>query len=522
MRNFISNQFLVITVFITGMSIMAIEFTAGRLIATSFGTSNLVWACIVGLILVFLAVGNKVGGIWADRSPQPVTLFTIIAWSGFLAALVPLFGRPVLRLAAAAFDDLAIAILAGSFASIFALLALPVFLMGMVSPFAVRLSMLDSRQAGRVSGNLSSVATYGSVIGTFLPDLLLVALLGVSRTFLLFSAILVVWGLVGMLYYGYWKRALAYSWMPAALVLILVFGLRGNQKNTPGQIYETESSYNYIEVLERDGYTLLRLNEGQGVHSVYSPDILDYRGPWEQFLAAPFFNPDFEIQDMERIAIVGLAAGTFARQATIVYGPVPIDGFEIDPKIIEVGQRYFDMNMPNLNPVAQDGRWGLEHSDERYTIIGVDAYRPPYIPPHLTSQEFFSLARDRLTDNGVLVINVGRSTTDRRLVEDLSATLGTVFPSVFVMDVAGSFNSIIYATVQPTEMLDLVRNFARLDKDSRVHPLLLESLRRVIMNQQPTPSNGTIYTDDLAPIEWITNGMVLSFIFSTEMESLPK
>lgn len=522
MRNAFSTQFVIITVFITGMSTMAVEFAAGRLAATSFGTSNLVWACIVGLILIFLAAGNWIGGRWADRSPHPATMFTIIAWSGFAAGLVPLLGRPVLRLAATAFDDLAIAILAGTFASIFVLLAAPIILMGMVSPFALRLSVLDSRQAGRTAGNLSASATAGSVVGTFLPDLILVSLIGTSRTFLLFSTILVLWGLAGMIFYGSYRRALAYCWMPVALVLILMFGLPGSQKNTPGQIFETESAYNYIEVLQRDGFTLLRLNEGQGVHSVYSPDILDYQGPWEQFLAAPFLNPDFQVQNVKRIAIIGLAAGTFARQATAVFGPVPIDGFEIDPKIIEVGRKYFDMNMPNLNAYAMDGRWGLANSHQKYTVIGVDAYRPPYIPPHLTSQEFFTSAREHLDENGVVVINVGRSPTDRRLVDDLSTTLRSVFPSVFVMDVPNSFNSIIYATAQPSDILNLARNFARLDKDASVHPLLLDSMRRVIVYQQPTPAAGRVYTDDLSPIEWITNGMVLSFVFSEEMQTLPK
>ena len=90
------------------------------------------------------------------------------------------------------------------------------------------------------------------------------------------------------------------------------------------------------------------------------------------------------------------------------------------------------------------------------------------------------------------------------------------------MDVPNSFNSIIYATVQPSDFLNLARNFARLDQDASVHPLLLDSMRRVIVYQQPTPTTGKIYTDDLSPIEWITNGMVLSFVFSAEMQDLPK
>ncbi len=516
-------KFLYFTVFITGLATLGVEFSAERLVGATFGTSNLVWASIIGLILVFLAIGYRIGGRWADRSPLPATLYSIIAWSGFSAGIVPLISRPVLRLAADAFDALSVAVLAGSFAAVFVLLAAPVILMGMVSPFALRLSVVDSRMAGRISGDLSFSATAGSFIGTFLPGLLLVPWIGTARTFLLFSAILVLLGVGGLAAFVSWKRALAHSWMLVALLLVLLFGLGGGQKASAGQIYETESAYNYIQVLDKDGFTVLRLNEGQGVHSVYRADILDYRGPWEQVLAAPFFNSaPFSPQQVESIAIVGLAAGTVARQATAVFGPIPIDGFEIDPKIVEVGRRFFDMNMPNLTARVEDGRWGLEHSNRRYTIISVDAYRPPYIPFHLTTREFFTIAHDHLQEDGVLVINVGRSPTDRRLVDDLSATLLSIFPSVHIMDVPESFNSIIYASNQPTEMSNLAANLAILEQSKTIHPLLLESLRRVVTNQQPTPQNGIVFTDDLSPIEWITNSMVLRFVLSDEMQSLPK
>ncbi len=100
------------------------------------------------------------------------------------------------------------------------------------------------------------------------------------------------------------------------------------------------------------------------------------------------------------MAIIGLAAGTSARQATAAFGPIPIDGFEIDQEILNVGQDYFGMTDPNLNPIAQDGRWGLAHSGEKYSLISIDAYRPPYIPWHLTTREFFGEVYDHLDANG--------------------------------------------------------------------------------------------------------------------------
>jgi hypothetical protein len=332
---------------------------------------------------------------------------------------------------------------------------------------------------------------------------------------------LLVVALIGMGITAGWRSVLRMLWMPLVLALLALFWVGRPIKTTSGQIFETESAYNYIQVLQEGDYRMLRLNEGQGIHSEWHPTQLAFNGPWEQFLAAPFFNPGpYGPEQVKSMAIVGLAAGTIARQATAVFGPIPIDGFEIDPEIIAVGRKYFDMNEPNLNAIAQDGRWGLEHSQRRYTIIGIDAYRPPYIPWHLTTQEFFQVVYEHLSEDGAMVINVGRAPDDRRLIDDLVGTIRTVFPSVYVMDVPDTFNSVIYATVKPTQVQNLYNNLLYLYTRKDVHPLLIQSIERVVAYQQPTPDSQVVFTDDLAPIEWITNNMVLKFIFSGEMEAM--
>lgn len=515
------NRYLYFTVFASGMTTLAVELTAARLLDAYFGTSSLVWASIIGLILIYLAVGYSLGGRWADRSPQPVTLYTILAWGGFLCGLVPFAARPVLTFAAEAFDQLQVGILFGSFAGVLVLFSVPITLLGMISPFAIRLALTDSRRAGSVSGKVYTISTVGSFIGTFLPSLVLIPLVGTVRTFLSFSLFLTLAALGGLWISAGWRKALRFAWMPLLITVFLILGANATLKSTAGQIYEAESAYNYIQVLELDGYRLLRLNEGQGIHSVFHPTVLSYSGPWEQFLAAPFFNaPPYQPEQVQRIGIVGLAAGTTARQATEVFGPIPIDGWEIDPLILDVGRQYFDMNMPNLQAMAQDGRWGLAHSAEKYTILGIDAYRPPYIPPHLTTVEFFRVVRQHLSEDGVAVINVGRSPTDRSLIGALARTLSEVFPSVYVVDVPESFNSIIYATNQPTRWENLFANYEHLSGQTGVHPLLIEVLQRAILLRQEVPPSDMVFTDDKAPIEWITNTMVLSYIFLTDMQEV--
>lgn len=514
----ISNQaskktYLYFTVFCAGMTSLAIEFGASRLLGNIFGTSNLVWASIIGLILIYLTAGYFIGGIWADRSPKPQTMYGILAWGGFTAGLIPFVAHPVLVMAANAFDQLQVGILFASFTAVLILFIIPVTILGTISPFAIRLAMVDSRQAGRISGQIYAISTLGSFIGTFLPVLVLIPLVGTTYTFLIFSLLLTCVAIIGIGRAVGWKKALLWIWMPIVLIVLgFIFG-KGPIKTTAGEIYEKESAYNYIQVIEQDGYRYLRLNEGQGIHSLWHPTDLNYGGPWQQFLVAPFFNSaPYPIDRVKNMAIIGLAAGTVARQATEVYGEIPIDGFEIDPAIIDVGRKYFGMALPNLNAIAQDGRLGLEHSDKTYSIIAVDAYRPPYIPPQLTTQEFFISTKAHLTDDGVLVVNVGRSPVDRTLVNQVASTIQTVFPSVYLVDVPGSFNTMIYASKQPTQNGNLAANLDALKAGNQAPGLLLESMQVAVDNIQPTPPVSVVYTDDWSPIEWVTNRMILSYV----------
>jgi spermidine synthase len=515
-------RYLYIAIFISGMTSMGVEMAASRLLGNVFGTSNLVWASIIGIILIYLAAGYFVGGRWADRSPYFATFYQILIWAGLTTAVIPLASRPVLRVAANAFDQLELGVLFGSFTTVLVLLIIPVTLLGTASPFAIRLAIHDPATAGRISGRIYAISTLGSFIGTFLPSLVFIPLIGTYRTFLLFGAVLLAFGLVGLWATAGWRSILKYLWTPVLILALAWLGVRGSDKATPGLVYETESYYNYIQVLEQDGYYYLRLNEGQGVHSIYNADQLIYNGPWEQVLVAPFFNPaPYDPANFNNLAIVGLAAGTTAHQASAVYPDIHIDGYEIDPKIVSVARTYFDMNEPNLDVHVQDGRWGLEHSPERYQVISVDAYRPPYIPAHMTTQEFFQIVYDHLTPDGVMVINIGRGPNDRRLINALASTIATVFPSIHVMDIPDTFNSILYASAQPTDANDLLRNYAYLSGRSDVHPMLMAVLQRTIVNLQPAPDlNEQVFTDDLAPVEWITNNMVLSFLFSGDMETL--
>jgi len=513
-------RYLLFTVFISGMTTLAAELAASRLIGNVFGTSNIVWASIIGLILIYLTLGYFLGGKWADANPTPAAMYRVLAWGAFTLGLVPYIAGPVLRSAASAFDALNIGILGASFIAVLILFSVPITLLGTISPFAIRLSVDDTSHAGQISGQIYAISTLGSFIGTFLPTLVTIPAIGTTKTFLLFSLTLLFVALAGLGQFASRREMLKFMWMPIVIALIAMLSAGQSLKNNKGQIYETESAYNYIQVDQINGYTILRLNEGQGVHSIYKPDTLQYDGPWDQFLVSPYFYANKKPSDVKRVAIVGLAAGTTARQMTAVYGGIPIDGYELDPSIVKVGQTYFGMTMPNLNIIIGDGRLNLEQSKFKYDIIAVDAYRPPYIPAHMTTQEFFRIAASHLTEDGVLTINSASVPGDRRLINGLATTMGTIFPSIYTVDIPGSLNTMIFATKQKTTAEDFTINLLALSNDPNTNPLLIHTMQVTFSNLKSGYEKTTVYTDDHAPIEWIVNDMVIRFIIGGGTEYL--
>ncbi|MBM4427429.1 MAG: spermine synthase [Chloroflexi bacterium] len=514
-------RYILFTVFISGMTTLAAELTAGRLIGNVFGTSNLVWASIIGLILIYLTLGYFLGGKWADQNPTPLAMYRILAWAAFTVGLVPFVAVPVLRSAAEAFEVLNVGIMAGSFIVVLVLFIIPITLLGAVSPFAIRLSIDNAEKMGQISGQIYGISTLGSFIGTFLPTVIFIPTIGTRLTFVFFGMVLLAVALVGLALYAGRREMLKLIWMPILLAVIAFAFSNSALKSSTGQVYETESEYNYIQVQQVDGYTLLRLNDGQGVHSIYHPDMLYFNGPWEQFMVGPYFYANRSPDDIKRMAIVGLAAGTAARQATAVYGQdLQIYGFEIDGKIIEVGRKYFEMNLSNLHVTVGDGRLELDRSRVKYDIIAIDAYRPPYIPPHMTTLEFFEICASHLTDDGVLTLNVGSTPGDRRLIDGLATTMAEIFPSIHIMDIPGSLNTMIFATKQPTTRENFADNMIRLAQDTSLDPVLVTTMASTFTNLQPGYQTTTVFTDDLAPIEWIVNDMVVNFVIDGGLEFL--
>jgi spermidine synthase len=510
---------LLLVVTISGMTTMAVEMAASRLLGPYFGDSIVVWANLIGLILIYLTVGAALGGRWADRSPHAETLYTITVIAALWVGLIPFAAAPVLRMAQSAFDrvgaELAVfqAIqIGGSFVSVLILLAPPVILLGCVSPFAIRLVTERVASAGSSAGRIYALSTIGSIVGTFAPVLITIPTIGTARTFYLFGALLLGVSVAGLIAVRARRRAFVGCLALIGLAILAALVPQRVVKADDRMIFETESRYNYIQVLQVNGTRYLMLNEGQAIHSVYDPDSLVTLGTWDVLTIAPLFNPaPFTVGQVRRVCIIGLAGGTIARQATAIYGPIPIDGVEIDPEIVQVGFRLFAMEQPNLSVHVTDGRYYLQHTEQRYDLIVIDAYRLPYIPFQLTTTEFFGLVKARLTPHGVLAVNVGRTESDYRMVEAIAATLGGHFATVHAVNLPDTFNTVLVATLQETSADDLHQNAALAG-----HSLVSQTADRALANLYVLAGDGTVFTDDRAPVESMTNAIILRYLLKGE------
>ncbi|MCP4419701.1 MAG: spermine synthase, partial [Chloroflexi bacterium] len=202
-----------------------------------------------------------------------------------------------------------------------------------------------------------------------------------------------------------------------------------------------------------------------------------------------------------------------------VFAALPIDGIELDGEIVQAGVDYFALDEPNINLIVGDGRYQLNQLNHQYDVITIDAYKVPYIPWHLTTNDFFEEVQAHLTENGVVAMNVGRAPNDRSLIDAMTATLLTVFPTVHAIDVPGSLNTILVATVQPTTVDNLTQNLLVLDEAA--DPLLRAVLETAVSNIIPNQPSDVIFTDERAPVETIIDGLVLRYLLREGAAGLP-
>lgn len=496
-RGVLKNKiFLYLTEFFAGMSVMAVELGASRLLAPYFSSSQIVWTIIIGTIMIAMALGNIYGGKSADKSPNPDKLYGRILIAAVWIALIPVAGKYIVLGISALliFTVNNNFLIIAAFCACMVIFVFPLFLLGTVTPSLAKYSVSSLDDSGRTVGTLGAFNTIGSIIGTFVPTFVTIPAVGTSITFLIFAGILIV---LSVIYFvssrvGYKKIIIS----GVIFVLCCVFGHGDSfafwQKDLT---YEGESIYNYLQVSEDDKQVSLSTNVLFGVQSVYMKDDTLTGLYYDYAMAAPLMVPDKNPDSMEML-ILGMGTGTYATQCRKYFGDMNIEGVEIDEKITKLSRKYFALP-DDINVTTYDGRAFLNASDRKYDVIMVDAYQDITIPFQMSSVEFFRLVKSHLNENGVMVVNMNmRGNDDGDINQYLADTISSVFGNVYTVEVDNSTNRELFAS-DNNDMMGVLNDNISGIKDADLRFMM----NKVRDNSIAYNAGKLIMTDDNAPVE---------------------
>ena len=488
--------FLYLTEFFAGMSVMAVELGASRLRAPYFSSSKIVWTIIIGTIMIAMALGNLYGGRSADRKPDPDRLYGRILIAAIWIAAIPVVGKYII-LGISALLIFAVNsnfLIWAAFAACMIIFVFPLFLLGTVTPSLAKYSVESLEDSGRTVGTLGAFNTIGSIIGTFVPTFVTIPAVGTSVTFLIFSGILLV---LCILYFISRKRGRVKS--GAAVVLFLLccsFGSSGSFAFWETSLtFEGESVYNYLQVKEDNRRVILSTNVLFGVQSVLVKEQALTGMYYDYAMSAPLMTGAERPADCN-VLILGMGTGTYATQCSRYFGDMDIEGVEIDGKITDLARAYFDL--PESVPVTTyDGRAYLNAVDEKYDVIMVDAYQDITIPFQMSSVEFFTLVKEHLAEDGVMVVNMNmRGREEGNINQYLADTIASVFGQVYTVDVQGSTNRELFASDNGAMAEYLAAGIGKLENQE-----LADMMAKVSGGLTAYEAGSYLMTDDKAPVE---------------------
>lgn len=491
-----NKYYLYLTEFFAGMSVMAVELGASRLLAPYFSSSQIVWTIIIGTIMIAMALGNIWGGRTADKNPDPDRLYRRILLAAIWIALIPVLGKYVIL----GVSGLLIVAVSNNFLILAAFIAcmiifvFPLFLLGTVTPSLAKYTVESLDDSGKIVGVLGAFNTIGSIIGTFLPTFVTIPAVGTSITFLIFSGVLLVLALFYFLSNGKNKKLCAVS----SLIFIFagIFGHTSNfafwEKNL---LYEGESVYNYLQVKENEESIALSTNVLFGVQSVMVKEEGLTGMYYDTALAAPLMTGK-EGKEPLNILILGMGSGTYARQCQRYIENVRVEGVEIDAKITDLAEEYFELS-DDVKVFTYDGRAYLQAVDEKYDVIMVDAYQDITIPFQMSSVEFFEVVKNHLNKNGVMVVNMNMHSNEKENINDyLADTITEVFSEVFTAKVDGTTNQELFASDNPDMVKQLQEALPEI-RDPELKNLMWQTAQNLVRCEK----GNLILTDDKAPVE---------------------
>jgi spermidine synthase len=490
--------------FVSGAIVMSFEMLGSRYLNPYFGSGIYTWASLISTVLIALTAGYFLGGTLADRTASPVVLaLTVIAGSVYLVAL-PSFAQAILEWVLAGIDD----IRAGSLISALALMFVPVALLGMYSPFAIRLLLRSAQRSGRVSGAVYGVSTAGSIVGTLGTTFFLIPSIGSRAITITLGAVGLVAGL-GLLALPRLQRrrgaaaavliALTTLAAPAGRAeSLLDDGIRAAMLKRPnGRIAHLETEYNDIFITRRQDQLVMSFqvkgwDYTESTTNLTDPDDLPLR--YAQVMSIATIYPEAP----RKILMLGLGGGSISTYLGRFMPEAAITTVEIDPGVITAAKSYFGLReTERVRYRAGDGRVVLNRSSELYDLILLDAYRGGYVPFHLLTREFYTLVKQRLAPGGAAAFNVHDGS---KLYASTIKTLGEVFPALDLYP-TGIGEVIAVASAAALDKPTLEQRAATLQERHGFRFPLPQLLQRRMDNPQAQAANGDLITDDFAPAD---------------------
>ncbi|HKR73411.1 MAG TPA: fused MFS/spermidine synthase [Candidatus Nitrosocosmicus sp.] len=517
---------------------MSLEFSVSRLLIPIFGSTIYTWGSLIGVVLVGLSGGYHLGGRLADKNPNFEKFCSILFSAGLYILFIPIISSIIIDITTSITNTIVDSNL-NSYASnlnsliaTFILIIIPTLLLGMISPYAVKLATKSLDRLGNTSGNLYSVSTIGSIAGTFITVFLLIPFVQINHVLYGLGILLLVTSTIKLKNF---VKAIAFVLLVIVSVDILFEDMSAisldfrNLHFHPGHVvYETETLYSHLDVI--DNYN--SINNRALFLNGYPHSIMDRSDPHAlESKYTKFFPLGLMIKEnVTKVLFIGGGGFSGPKYFLQNYPNISVDVVEIDPKVVEVAQEYFflDESNPKLDIYIQDAREFLNKHPESYDIIVLDAFSKSYVPFHLMTVEFYKLLSDKLSNGGVVISNHIGSTSNNQATSDLYRanfkTLLEVFPKVFVFltDHSKSLQNIILASVKggqideynmsdKFEISNLQKTNSKVIEEINYQDYVLES-NQIRKNDVP------ILRDRYAPVEKLLDP-ITSKPYNTEEQS---
>ena len=476
-------------VFISGASIMALELLGSRLLAPYYGSTLFVWGSLIGITLTGLSAGYSWGGKKSDTEASYQTFSLLIFIAGSYALLTTLLSADILKMILV----LKIGDMYGPLLSSAVFLLIPTFLLGAVTPFAIKLSAKSLQTIGQTTGNLYSLSTLGSIFGTFATTFMLVPILGVNVILYSISSILIISSVIGIT-----KQI---KFIAIILIAISIHSAVVVQPPVAGVIFEKDTLYHKILVHDdsvNNIRTLILDNNFHSAMDLNNPERIVYEYTKFFHLGLLF------VDEPNNVLFIGGGGFSAPKKFFVDYPEMIVNVVEIDQEVVNVGSEFFAVpEDERLKISTNDGRIFLRNTNEKYNIIILDAYDKSYVPFHLMTREFNELVYEHLTEDGVFISNIITSiegnSADLFLAE--IKTMKSVFPNVYIYPVISDQQTVIQnVIVVAHKQEDSVTKFELLARQDNASVELVQAIENEYKKNINLESY-KILDDNFAPVE---------------------